>query len=632
VAKLAPDGSHLWSKRFGSTGGDVGNFVTVDSGGNVLVTGYFQGAVDFGGGALTSAGKNDIFLTKLSSVDGSHLWSRSFGSTEDDFGYGLAVDGVDNVLLAGSFKITVDFGGGPFTSQGDADIIVAKFIGNVSGPAASLAPSNLDFGNQLVSTTSAARSITLTNSGTATLNISGISLTGADSAEFAQTNNCGATLAAGSNCKIDVTFSPASTGAKTASVSVASDASGSPHSVALTGTGTVPAPAVTLAPAVLNFADQLINSTSAAQTVTLTNSGTAMLNITAISLSGADSNQFALANNCGNTLAVSASCAMSVTFGPTTVGAKSATISITSDAAGSPHAAPLSGNGITPPAVSLSAGSVTFAAQIANTTSAAQTITLTNTGGSVLNIVSLSVTGADAAEFTKTDNCGASLNAGASCTINVTFRPDSTGSCSAAVTIQHNAAGGPHTVSLVGLGTDFSVAAASGSSATATINAGQSAAYQLSFAGTAGFNGTVTLSCSGAPTASTCTVSPASLTLSGITPVTASVTLSTTSRSWLLPLRMPRAPFLLPVLLALLLMTWLCATRKRQPRFARILLSTATLMSVLFIANCGGGGGSGSPPLPRGTPAGTFSITVTASMQQGTQTVNRIMNLTVVVQ
>jgi hypothetical protein len=127
VAKFSgPDGSHVWSKRFGSTGSDQGSEVAVDSGGNVAVTGLFDGTVDFGGGGLTSAGSGDIFVADFSGVDGSHLWSRGFGSVGTDQGIGAAVDSSGNVLVTGRFQGTVDFGGTLLTSAGSFDIFVIK--------------------------------------------------------------------------------------------------------------------------------------------------------------------------------------------------------------------------------------------------------------------------------------------------------------------------------------------------------------------------------------------------------------------------------------------------------------------------------------------------------------------------
>jgi hypothetical protein len=128
VAKYsASDGSHVWSRRFGGTSSDEGLGVAVDSGGNVVVTGTFRGTVDFGGGPLTGAGFSDIFVAKYSASDGSHIWSRRSGGPASDLSRGVALDSGGNVVVTGGFRGTVDFGGGSFASAGKDDIFVATY-------------------------------------------------------------------------------------------------------------------------------------------------------------------------------------------------------------------------------------------------------------------------------------------------------------------------------------------------------------------------------------------------------------------------------------------------------------------------------------------------------------------------
>jgi hypothetical protein len=126
VAKYSATGQHLWSKRFGSTGDEVGYGLAVDSAGDVVLSGKFQGSVSFGGTALTSAGGDDIFLAKLSGANGAHSWSKSFGSTSGDVSLGVAVDGSKNVVMTGYFTGSVNFGGGILSSSG-LDVFVAKY-------------------------------------------------------------------------------------------------------------------------------------------------------------------------------------------------------------------------------------------------------------------------------------------------------------------------------------------------------------------------------------------------------------------------------------------------------------------------------------------------------------------------
>jgi hypothetical protein len=125
VAKYNSVGVHQWSQRYGDTLNDEARAVAVDGSGNVLVTGYFQGTADFGGGSLVSAGDTDIFVAKYNSA-GVHQWSQRFGSTSSDHGLGVAVDVSGNVVVTGGFQLTVSFGGGNLVSAG-GDIFVAKY-------------------------------------------------------------------------------------------------------------------------------------------------------------------------------------------------------------------------------------------------------------------------------------------------------------------------------------------------------------------------------------------------------------------------------------------------------------------------------------------------------------------------
>lgn len=124
VAKYGPTGAHLWSKRFGGPTDDLGYGVAADTSGNVLLTGSFQGAAGFASTTLTSAGDRDAFVTKLSPA-GVHLWSKRFGAAAQDRGQALAVDGNGNVAVTGYFQGSVDFGGGALTSTA-IDVFVAR--------------------------------------------------------------------------------------------------------------------------------------------------------------------------------------------------------------------------------------------------------------------------------------------------------------------------------------------------------------------------------------------------------------------------------------------------------------------------------------------------------------------------
>ena len=120
VMKLDADGAYQWAKRIGGTGPEYARGVVADSSGNVFTAGYFQGSVDFDPGAatstLTAAGGNDAFLQKLDS-DGNYDWAIRLGSTGNDYGYSVASDSSDNVLVHGYFQGTVDFDPGAGTDS-----------------------------------------------------------------------------------------------------------------------------------------------------------------------------------------------------------------------------------------------------------------------------------------------------------------------------------------------------------------------------------------------------------------------------------------------------------------------------------------------------------------------------------
>jgi hypothetical protein len=126
IAKYSPTGAYLWAKRMGGSSLDMGMSVAVDSSSNLVVTGRFAGTANFGGGSLTSSGGYDIFVAKYSTA-GAHLWSKSFGSSAGDYGFSVAVDGYNDVILTGTFTGTIDFGGGPMSPAGGGDIFLAKY-------------------------------------------------------------------------------------------------------------------------------------------------------------------------------------------------------------------------------------------------------------------------------------------------------------------------------------------------------------------------------------------------------------------------------------------------------------------------------------------------------------------------
>lgn len=125
LARYYSNGNHAWSRQFGDGNAQDGLAVALDASGNPFVAGSFNGSVNLGGGVLTSAGLTDVYLARLDTA-GNHVWSVRFGSTGADVGSGLAVDGSRDVVLTGSFQGSVDFGGGTLTASGGNDVFVAR--------------------------------------------------------------------------------------------------------------------------------------------------------------------------------------------------------------------------------------------------------------------------------------------------------------------------------------------------------------------------------------------------------------------------------------------------------------------------------------------------------------------------
>ena len=285
--------------------------------------------------------------------------------------------------------------------------------------------------------------MTLTNQGNAALNITSV----AASPQFAvATNNCPATVNALANCTITVTFTPTASGAQSGTLTITDSAAGSPHIVGLSGTG-VGSPSISVSPASLIFSNQQVGVASTQQSIVISNSGSPMT-ISSIDITAGD---FAKTSNCPlspSTLATNSNCSISVIFTPTAVGTRSATITINDNAGAGQQTVPVSGTGIGLPAVTLSPTSLTFANQNVGTSSASQPVTLTNSGGGPLAISSIQPT----AGYSQTNNCGNNLDAGASCTINVSFVPTVIGTQAGSISISDSAAGSPHSISTTGVG------------------------------------------------------------------------------------------------------------------------------------------------------------------------------------
>jgi hypothetical protein len=363
------------------------------------------------------------------------------------------------------------------------------------------------------------------------------------------------------------------------------------------------AASVSLSPAAIQYSQQQIGSTSQAQQVVLRNMGSSALSVSSISVTG----DFAESDNCGSSLQAAGTCTLSITFTPNAAGPRTGSIRISDDAAGSPHIITLSGSGLGSVAA-LAPASLAFAGTPVGTSSAAQPVILSNSGNSALNIGTIQVNG----DYTQTNNCPTALPSGSNCTVNVTFTPTATGSRTGQLTISDSAQGSPHTAGLAGTGSDFSLATANGS---ATIKAGGTATYTFTVAPVGGaFASAVKLSCSGAPSQTTCSLSSSSVT-PGSNTATVTLTIATIApRAELAPLRPAQTQPLYAVWMQFqglgLFGIMLAGAKQRQKKTYVLIVLALLIAALLFMSACAGG--TGIAP-QGGTAPGTYPITVTAT-------------------
>jgi hypothetical protein len=527
------------------------------------------------------------------------------------------------------------------TATGTPHTTVLQGGSGTTGPTVTVAPPSLTFSSQTVGTTSAAQSVTVSNTGTATVTFAGFTVSGTNAGDFSVPlptagTMCSpsGTLAGGASCTINVLFTPSASGTRTATLNIADNALGSPQPVALTGTGAGGTGTISISPTSLTFASQTLGTTSAAQAVTVSNIGGAALTFTSIVTSG----DFAGATlaQCPSIAVEAAPCVFSITFTPTATGARTGTITFTDNATRSPQIVTLTGTGTGGTAtVTVTPSSLAYASQAVGTTSGAESVTVSNTGSTAVNFAGFSISGANSSDFALASGAGAgtcnpsgSLAATASCTISVTFTPTAMGARAATLSIADNATGSPQSVSLNGTGTNAQVIISipSGGSTTATATPGGTAYFGLEITGATGVSGTVQLGCTPSSPTITCNAIPNVIVLNG-KPVEAAFGIQTfcqgtaTSTGFMPPGgRSGAERAMLFLMLALGGTAWTFRRRRR------IAVTFATLLLVAL-------GSAACNSLPQGpngaTPAGTYNLTLTTTLNGQTQTFPNFLTLVV---
>ena len=477
-------------------------------------------------------------------------------------------------------------------------------------PALAVSPASLTFAGQPVGEASSPSTVTVRNTGGAPLANVGFQITGLSAANFATgTTTCGATLANGSSCTVQVVFTPVAAGGSTALLAVSSSTAGvKPASVALAGTGQVPA-GLNVNPAQLVFPIVAPGQSSASQAVTLTNTGGSAANLLTLSATPPFS---LIQNTCAASLAAGASCSTGVIFSPSLNGPYTGTLTIASPSLASSGSVPLSGTGGVPGSVqavpSLIDFSETGVGQLGNPV----TVTLTNPSG-MASLTSFAV--AVTAGFKLVNNtCSATLAAGASCTVGVEFAPVSAGTASGSLTVSSSTLATGASVPLSGMGFDFAVAPSGSSSQ--TVASGQTADYKLSITPLLSSQGAFTFQCGTLPPYSSCTFNPGSQGIpanaSGNEAVEIVTGVTETSARAGRPSGRASAWPVLSLACGMVVAPFVLRRRRRA-------LLLVALLAILAggVSGCTeSGGGLSTPPAsstPGITPAGTYSITITAS-------------------
>lgn len=486
----------------------------------------------------------------------------------------------------------------------------------VEPPALGVNQASLTFPSQQPGIASAPLAVTVSNTGGAPLAGLSWQIAGSAAGVFSiSSTTCGATLAAGASCVLQVVFNPQTTGGSAATLSISSSSPGvAAMNVGLGGTAQT-ASGLNVSPAALTFGAIAAGGTSAAQTVSITNTSAYAVPVLTIGASlGFSWTQY----TCVGALAPGASCTVGVSFAPTASGTATGTLTVSSASIATAASVVLSGTGAAPASIQVSPGSISFSATGVGQSSSPTTITVTNPG-TVDSVSSLTLTAP--AGFTLVNNtCAATLAAGTSCTVGVEFAPQSAGAASGSLTVAATGISS-QAIAVDGMGFDFTIAV-SGSN-TQTVSSGLAASYTLVLATLGGSQGTFTMSCTTLPLNTSCAFTPASPTVGAGT--TGNVTLQISTGIAAAGIRdqrrdSPIAPLVCG--LALLSLGW-----KRRRRV--LLLCGLALLIAIGVTSCtssgstsggrsgggsgGGSGGAGGGGGSTSTPAGTYSVPVAAT-------------------
>jgi hypothetical protein len=327
--------------------------------------------------------------------------------------------------------------------NGTPSALTVQLSGVGVGPVASqvvIAPTNIDFGNQVAGTASNPWTVNISNEGATAVSLTSFQLT--DANDFAIGGNCGPTLAAYSSCQLTVTFTPMGVQNYVATLTVRDSGTPSALTVTLNGTGISGTPVVQIAPTAVTFASTPVGTTSNPWTLNFSNEGNTAVTISSLLLS--DTKDFSFSSACGTVVAAYSSCNILVYFTPQSSGALSGTLTLKSNGNPATLVVTLNGNGAAKSStVQLAPTGLTFADTAVGTTNGPQTLVFSNTGTAAVTISTIVLS--DTKDYSFTTGCGGTVAANSSCNLYVTFTPQGSGALPASITV--NSSGSPAAVS-----------------------------------------------------------------------------------------------------------------------------------------------------------------------------------------
>ena len=474
----------------------------------------------------------------------------------------------------------------------------------LEAPALKVSSSQITFATEAVGKTSTPVSSTISNTGGASVSNLGFQITGPAASSFSwSAGTCGTNLGSGISCTIQLSFSPKQAGQLTATLVVSSSTPGvSPIQVALSGVGQG-ASGINISPSQMSFVQTQLGESTAAQLATISNNS----NLTASGMAIAISSSFSLTQNtCGSSLGPGASCSAGVIFTPTANGVVNGTFGISSVTFSEPATAVLVGIGGAAGSIQVQPGTVAFPSTGVGMSSAPRAVTLTNNG--LVAVSDLSVSPSSDFQISSS-TCGVAIEPTGACTLQVAFAPSGAGQQVGNLSVTSGSLAAPVQIALSGMGFDFTVAAAG--QATKTVAGGQTAAYTVTLTPLNGSTGTFSFSCSSLPANSSCSFNPGSASVppNASGSVTVNIATGGNPASASLSGRGEARPYMLPLVCLAALPI---AFESKRRRWWLTILMTG-LIGITSCAGAGGGGG-GTPASPNGsTPAGTYSIVVTAT-------------------